>query len=67
MEKSSKKGHYSFPTSKVLFKEAVLQGVGLFAIRLPLAISITKLGTESETKQGTQALDGAELGERPSE
>lgn len=45
----------------------MLQGVGLFAIRLPLAISITKLGTESETKQGTQALDGAELGKRPSE
>ena len=40
--------------------------MGLFAIRLPLAISITKLGTKSETERGTQALDGAELGEQPS-
>ena len=45
----------------------MLQGVGLFAIRLPSVISITKLGIESETERGTQAFDGAELGDRPSE
>lgn len=56
-----KKGHHPLPTSKVLFKEAPLQGVGLFAIGLPLAICISESGTKSGTERAAQAVDGARL------